>query len=82
MATQSYAQIQAQIAELAAQAEKLKSEEIAGVVARIKQDIATYGLSALDLFGRKSLGAHNFEVRVLEILLKCGAPIELLGHVR
>lgn len=56
MATQSYAQIQSQIAELAAQAEKLKAEEIAGVVARIKQDIATYGLSAQDLFGRKSFG--------------------------
>ncbi|MDE1948441.1 MAG: H-NS histone family protein [Burkholderiales bacterium] len=59
MATQSYAQIQSQIAELAAQAEKLKAEEIAGVVARIKQDIATYGLSAQDLFGRKSFGART-----------------------
>lgn len=59
MATQSYAQIQSQIAELAAQAEKLKAEEIAGVVARIKQDVATYGLSAQDLFGRKSFGART-----------------------
>ena len=54
MATQSYAEIQAQIAELAAQAQTMKAQETADVVARIRQDVATYGLTVKDIFGRKA----------------------------
>jgi len=47
--TQTYTQIQKQIATLAREAEKLKRKEVDGVVAKIKQAIATYGLTAADL---------------------------------
>lgn len=55
MATQSYAEIQAQIAELAAQAQAIKTQETADVIARIRQDVATYGLTVKDIFGRKAV---------------------------
>ena len=55
MATQNYAQLQKHIAALEAQAEKVKRNEISGVVARIKEAIASYGLTSQDLFGGKSV---------------------------
>jgi DNA-binding protein H-NS len=54
MATQTYAQLRKQIATLEAHAAKVKSEEVAGVVTRIKQAIDSYGLTAQDLFGSKA----------------------------
>jgi DNA-binding protein H-NS len=45
----SYADVQKQINALQAQAEALRSKEVAGVVARMKEAIATYGLTAADL---------------------------------
>jgi DNA-binding protein H-NS len=53
----TYQQIQEQIAQLTRQAELARKEEIAGVVSRIKEAIAVYGLTAADLGfagGRKS----------------------------
>ncbi|MBT2322749.1 H-NS histone family protein [Variovorax paradoxus] len=47
--TQSYKQIQKQIEALQRQAEKLKNQEVDGVVARIKEAIAHYGLTAQQL---------------------------------
>jgi DNA-binding protein H-NS len=54
----SYSDIKAQIAKLERQAEKARKTEIAGVVGRIKQAIAAYGLTARDLGfgGAKSVG--------------------------
>lgn len=50
----SLQQIEAQIARLQAQAEAVRQKEMAGVVARIKDAIAHYGLTAEDLgFGAK-----------------------------
>lgn len=43
------AQLQAQIAELQRQAEEIRRNEIAEVIARIKEAIAHYGLTAADL---------------------------------
>ena len=48
------AQIQKQIAKLQQEAEALKVKEGAGVVQRIKEAIAHYGLTAQDLFGAKA----------------------------
>jgi len=45
----TFQQIQQQIEALTRQAEELRRKEIAGVVARIKEAIATYGLTASDL---------------------------------
>lgn len=42
-------QIEAQIARLQAQAEAVRQKEMAGVIARIKDAIAHYGLTAEDL---------------------------------
>lgn len=47
----TYAQIQAQIRKLQQEADALKAREVAGVVARIQEAIAHYGLTAKDLFG-------------------------------
>jgi len=51
MAITSYTQIQKQIEALQAQAAKLRVEEVAGVVSKIKEAIAVYGLTRQDLFG-------------------------------
>ncbi|MEO7853521.1 MAG: H-NS histone family protein [Rubrivivax sp.] len=47
--TKTYAQVMKQIDSLAREADKLKRKEADGVVARIKEAIAAYGLSATDL---------------------------------
>lgn len=44
-------QIQQQIAKLQKEAEALKAKEVSGVVERIKDAIAHYGLTVEDLFG-------------------------------
>jgi hypothetical protein len=46
---ETYSQIRAEIAKLEAQAEAARKAEIAGVVGRMKEAIAFYGLSAADL---------------------------------
>jgi DNA-binding protein H-NS len=46
---QTYAQITAEISRLQAQAEALRKAEAAGVIARIKDAIAVYGITAADL---------------------------------
>lgn len=54
----TYSQIKAEIARLERQAESARKAEIAGVVGRIKEAIAAYGLTAGDLgFGRGGAGA-------------------------
>ena len=45
----TYADIQKQIDVLTREAERLKQEEIAGVIDRIKEAIKSYGLTASDL---------------------------------
>ncbi len=47
--TKTYLQLQKQIAALTKEAEDLKRAETEGVVARIKEAIAAYGLTAADL---------------------------------
>ena len=53
MAT-SYSQIQKRIDALKAKADSLRLKEAGGVIARIKEAIAHYGLTMTDLFGGKS----------------------------
>lgn len=51
----TYAQIAQQIEELQREAEKLKRQEISDVIARIKEAIRVYSLTAADLgFGRSA----------------------------
>ena len=53
--TKTYAQIVKQIEALKQDAEKVRRQEVAGVVGRIQEAIAVYGLTAADLgFGGKS----------------------------
>ncbi|MEY4564072.1 MAG: hypothetical protein RLZZ618_3349 [Pseudomonadota bacterium] len=47
--TKTFIQIQKQIKSLQIEAEKLQRKEVGGVIARIKEAIATYGLTAADL---------------------------------
>lgn len=47
--TKTYAQVMKQIDALSKEAEKLKRKEVDGVIARIKEAIAAYGLTAADL---------------------------------
>jgi DNA-binding protein H-NS len=53
--THTYAQLQKQIASLETKAQKLKTAEVSGVIAKIKDAIAVYGLTATDLFGGRSV---------------------------
>jgi DNA-binding protein H-NS len=56
--TKTYAQIQKQIEALSREAESLKRKEVAGVISRIKEAIAAYGLTAADLgLGSARVGA-------------------------
>lgn len=56
---QTYTQIQKQIEALQKQADKLRQSEVSGVVERIKEAIAHYGLTADQLFGASSSGARK-----------------------
>lgn len=47
----TYAALQQQIADLQKQAEGLRDAEVAGVIERIREAIAVYGLTPDDLFG-------------------------------
>lgn len=49
------AQIQSQIDKLKREAEVLRTKEISGVVARIKEAIAHYGLTPQELFGEAAV---------------------------
>jgi DNA-binding protein H-NS len=49
---QTYAQMQAHIAKLQAEAEAFRRNELAGLIARIKEDIRANGLTPQDLFGK------------------------------
>ncbi|VTU28342.1 DNA binding protein, nucleoid-associated [Variovorax sp. SRS16] len=62
--TQSYNQIQKKIEALQRQADKLKSKEVHGVVARIKVAISHYGLTAEQLgLGSRSAAAKPAPAR-------------------
>ena len=50
----SYSQMQKQIAKLQREADALKKKEVGGVVARIKEAIQHYELTAQDLFGGRA----------------------------
>ena len=52
MAKQTLAEIKEHIAQLQKQAEELKAQEVASVVARIREAIGVYGLTERELFGR------------------------------
>lgn len=52
--TKTYAQLQKEIAELEAKASKLKHAEVADVIAKMKEAIDAYGLTAQDLFGTRA----------------------------
>jgi DNA-binding protein H-NS len=67
MTQKSYAQIQKQIEALQKQADKLKAQEVAGVIARIKEAIAHYGLTAEQLgYGGTSGGGKAKAKKVTE----------------
>jgi DNA-binding protein H-NS len=52
--TKTYAQIQKQIEKLQQQATALRQKEVQGVIGRIKEAIAHYGLTVDDLFGTRA----------------------------
>ncbi|VTU42713.1 MULTISPECIES: H-NS family nucleoid-associated regulatory protein [unclassified Variovorax] len=53
--TQTYSQLQKQIAALQRQADSVREKEVGGVVARIREAIEHYGLTAEQLFGGKGV---------------------------
>ncbi|MHB1666969.1 MAG: H-NS histone family protein [Thiomonas sp.] len=56
--TPTYAELQAQIAALTAQADAARRAELASVVAEIKQKMADYGITLEDLGGKRA-GSHK-----------------------
>jgi len=72
----SYAQLMKQIDVLRDQAESAKRKEVAGVVKRIKDAIAVYGLTAADLgLAGAGKGPHAKA-------LKAGKPKGMVGKVK
>lgn len=55
-ATQTFFEIQQQIAELQAQAERVKQQEVRDVIDRIREAIEAYGLTPDQLFGPSTIG--------------------------
>lgn len=51
MTARDYESIQRKIAALQAKADRMREKEKAGVISRIKQAIAVYGITAAELFG-------------------------------
>lgn len=54
--TKTYEQVMKQIETLSQEAEKLRRKEVQGVVARIKEAVVAYGLTASDLGLSSSVG--------------------------
>lgn len=50
--TKTYAQLQEQIATLQAEAERVRREELAAIVTRLRDEIRAYGITPQDLFGK------------------------------
>jgi DNA-binding protein H-NS len=55
----TYEQLQKKIEALRAQAEQMKRGELGGVIDRIKEAVAHYGLTASDLFGKRTRAAST-----------------------
>ena len=75
----SYAQLMKQIGVLRDQAESARRKEVAGVVKRIKEAIAVYGLSAADL-GLAGAGKGPRAKR--GTALKVGKPKGTVGKIK
>lgn len=88
--TKTIAQIEKQIARLQKQADAIKQKEVGGVIARIKEAIAHYGLTAADLglakraqapaAARKSPGRRK--KRALPVKFRDAAGNSWNGHGR
>ena len=63
MRQSSYAEIQKQIAALEAQASRVREQEKAGVLARIREAVVTYGITAAELFGSARAGTPPVGVK-------------------
>lgn len=59
----TYPELLAQIEDLQRQAEKIRQEEFAAVVATIRQQIANYGITAADLGLEPAAGATSLRSR-------------------
>ena len=58
-----YAQMLEHIAKLQAEAEAFRLSQVAAVIARIREDIKTHGLTAQDLFGKAAGKATKGKVK-------------------
>ncbi|WP_454728037.1 MULTISPECIES: H-NS histone family protein [Cupriavidus] len=54
MATSKYQDLKAQLLELEAKAERAREEELATVLADVREKVATYGLTVKQVFGTAS----------------------------
>ena len=59
MAKLTYAEVVQQIQRLQEQAEDLKRQEVDGVIARIREAVAVYGLTPEDIFGGRSVKSRG-----------------------
>ncbi len=59
MAKRTYADVVRQIEDLRAEADRLRKNEVEGVVTRIREAIAAYDLTAEDLFGTQARAARR-----------------------
>ncbi|RQU99894.1 H-NS histone family protein [Burkholderia cenocepacia] len=53
--SRTYKQVQAEIEKLQTEAETLRQQELAGVLADIRAKVAEFGITEQDIFGRKRI---------------------------
>jgi DNA-binding protein H-NS len=63
VARQDLAEIKRKIAELQQQVEAVRAEEVAGVVARIREAITYYDLTIKDVFGGRTTGVGRSKAK-------------------
>ncbi|WP_043366823.1 H-NS family nucleoid-associated regulatory protein [Cupriavidus sp. WS] len=83
MATSKYQDLKAQILELEAKAESAREEELATVLADVREKVATYGLTVKQVFGTaRKLGAAGAKSKVPPMYRDPKAGAEWSGRGR
>ena len=77
MAKRTYVELVQEIETLKAEAERLRAEEVDGVIARIREAIATYGLTSADLFGKRIPSSRQQKKRASAPM--AGTPKKTIG---
>lgn len=63
MAGKTYAQINREIAKLQAEADKVRQQEVAGVLEKIRSTVQEYGIKPEDIYGRHAVAPTTKRIK-------------------